>query len=340
MLSHIALRALGCSALFNLVLATTTAPTTTTPQDHDLGDFDWQAIKPSWNLEYTSCYNNDFQCARLLLPLDWLEEDTAKQKSQIVAVALIKLPAVVSPRHSAYGGAVIINPGGPGDSGVLHILRNGHYMRNMMDTEGERHFDMLSFDPRGMANSVPIADCFESEAVRGMYDWQEHGKPFHRNGQYSNSSLNMELAHAKALGMKCAQRKGEDGVVIQEFMSTASVARDMLQMVDEIDRLEKEEARTVANGDGAQKRLGAGQSVMKQEAEGEQDDGSLPRLQYYGTSYGTLLGNTFISMFPGRVKRMMLDGVVVAEDYVAGVSRTCALKVYIVHGLTKLFLLA
>ena len=318
MVSRKALRALGLSGLFNLVPAATT---TTTTKDHDLGDFDWQTITPSWNLEYTSCYDNEFQCARLLLPLDWLEEDPTKQNSQSVAVALIKLPAIVSPRDSTYGGGVIINPGGPGDSGVLHILRNGHYMRNMMDTEGERHFDMVSFDPRGMANSVPIADCFESEVVRGMYDWQERGKPFHRDGQFSNSSLVMELAHAKALGMKCAERKGEDGVVIQEFMSTASVARDMLQMVDEIDRLEREEAAKVTDIDGAQKKLGAGQKVMKHTAEKEQDDGSLPRLQYYGTSYGTLLGNTFISMFPGRVKRMMLDGVVVAEDYTAGVSR-------------------
>lgn len=318
MASRKALRALGLSGLFNLVPAATT---TTTTKDHDLGDFDWQTITPSWNLEYTSCYDNEFQCARLLLPLDWLEEDPTKQNSQSVAVALIKLPAIVSPRDSTYGGGVIINPGGPGDSGVLHILRNGHYMRNMMDTEGERHFDMVSFDPRGMANSVPIADCFESEVVRGMYDWQERGKPFHRDGQFSNSSLVMELAHAKALGMKCAERKGEDGVVIQEFMSTASVARDMLQMVDEIDRLEREEAAKVTDIDGAQKKLGAGQKVMKHTAEEEQDDGSLPRLQYYGTSYGTLLGNTFISMFPGRVKRMMLDGVVVAEDYTAGVSR-------------------
>ena len=70
MVSRKALRALGLSGLFNLVPAATT---TTTTKDHDLGDFDWQTITPSWNLEYTSCYDNEFQCARLLLPLDWLE---------------------------------------------------------------------------------------------------------------------------------------------------------------------------------------------------------------------------------------------------------------------------
>ncbi len=43
---------------------------------------------------------------------------------------------------------------------------------------------------------------------------------------------------------------------------------------------------------------------------------ALPRLQYYGMSYGTFIGNTFASMFPGRVGRMILDAVVDAEDYV------------------------
>ncbi|QPG95434.1 hypothetical protein C2857_000654 [Epichloe festucae Fl1] len=43
-----------------------------------------------------------------------------------------------------------------------------------------------------------------------------------------------------------------------------------------------------------------------------------PRLQYLGFSYGTLLGTTFMSMFPGRVGRMVLDGVVDADDYATG----------------------
>lgn len=42
-----------------------------------------------------------------------------------------------------------------------------------------------------------------------------------------------------------------------------------------------------------------------------------PMLQYLGFSYGTFLGNTFGSMFPDRVKRMVLDGVVDATDYTA-----------------------
>ncbi|TQV98126.1 proteinase [Cordyceps javanica] len=299
------------SALIGLAFSRgTTTTTTSSSKDHKPGDFDWQSITPSWDLEYHPCYDDDFQCARLLLPLDWLEQDAAKQKLQLVAIAIIRLPAVVPPHDETYGGSVLINPGGPGDSGVLHILYNGAYIRNMMDTEGERHFDMVSFDPRGMANSLPIADCFASEVERTMYDWQQLGKPIVKDGRDSNTSLAMELSHAAALSMKCAANKGPDDVLMQEYMSTASVARDMLRMVDEFDRLERAHVGSTIET-GAQKKLTG--------AHGGQKGGApVPRIQYYGTSYGTVLGNTFISMFPGRVKRMILDGVVFAEDWISG----------------------
>ena len=34
------------------------------------------------------------------------------------------------------------------------------------------------------------------------------------------------------------------------------------------------------------------------------------KLSYYGTSYGTFLGATYVNMFPGRVRAAVLDGAV------------------------------
>lgn len=42
------------------------------------------------------------------------------------------------------------------------------------------------------------------------------------------------------------------------------------------------------------------------------------KIWYWGQSYGTVLGATFASLFPDRVGRMILDGVVDADDYYEG----------------------
>lgn len=39
------------------------------------------------------------------------------------------------------------------------------------------------------------------------------------------------------------------------------------------------------------------------------------KLWCYSVSYGTVIGSTFAFMFPGRVGRMILDGVINAEQY-------------------------
>jgi pimeloyl-ACP methyl ester carboxylesterase len=56
-------------------------------------------------------------------------------------------------------------------------------------------------------------------------------------------------------------------------------------------------------------------------ASGDAEQGKPPqeaKLSFYGASYGTAIGTTFGMMFPDRIDRMLLDGVVdVASHYKA-----------------------
>lgn len=46
------------------------------------------------------------------------------------------------------------------------------------------------------------------------------------------------------------------------------------------------------------------------------DDPSL--LNYWGISYGTVIGQAFTAMYPDRIGKVVLDGVINAEDFTAG----------------------
>ncbi|KAJ7923509.1 hypothetical protein B0H13DRAFT_1980022, partial [Mycena leptocephala] len=92
-----------------------------------------------------------------------------------------------------------------------------------------------------------------------------------------NSSADA-LAQALARGMLEGQLAGERDDGSLRFITTDHTARDMLRIVQ-------------AHG--------------------------LEKIQYWGFSYGSVLGATFASMFPENVGRLVIDGVVDSENYFA-----------------------
>jgi hypothetical protein len=67
----------------------------------------WDEIVPSQSLEYHNC-GDEFQCARLEVPMDYERTDG---KGRTFALAIVRLPAKVPVTDPRYGGAVLINPG-------------------------------------------------------------------------------------------------------------------------------------------------------------------------------------------------------------------------------------
>ncbi|KAL2256293.1 hypothetical protein VTK26DRAFT_1887 [Humicola hyalothermophila] len=261
--------------------------------------FDWSAITPTPDLQYHDCYGA-FKCARLQVPLDWSStggglytnsSSSSPPNQKHAAIAILTLPAAVPPSSPLYGGPVLVNPGGPGGPGTSTVLGVGPIIQGVTDTPEVRHFDIVGFDPRGVGFSTPRSACYASDFDRFLDMLQDEGRP----SLLTEAGLQAKWAAGSAMSALCRETSEADGegTSIFEYMNTATVARDMLAIVDAA-----EEWR-VKNGGERKKEK--------------------PRLQYLGFSYGTVLGNTFASMFPGRVGKMVVDGISDAEDYMSGV---------------------
>jgi pimeloyl-ACP methyl ester carboxylesterase len=100
---------------------------------------------PGSSLTWRSC-RGGFQCARLSVPLDYARPDGAH-----ISLALIRQPARDA---NAREGSLVINPGGPGASGVDFVAQSG----DVLPAEIRDHFDIVGFDPRGVGGSAPV-DC-------------------------------------------------------------------------------------------------------------------------------------------------------------------------------------
>ncbi|HEU0131653.1 MAG TPA: alpha/beta hydrolase [Mycobacteriales bacterium] len=131
--------------------ATTATGTATTPvpsasptaADPEATIARYAADPPRW----TGC-GDGFECARLTVPLDY-----AKPAGGDMQVALIRLKAR---QKSKRIGSVVLNPGGPGGSGVEFARQ----AEQLLPGEILDRFDVVSFDPRGVGESTPV-DCLD-----------------------------------------------------------------------------------------------------------------------------------------------------------------------------------
>src|SRR5258708_4565032 len=98
-------------------------------------------------LAWAPC-DKGFQCARLYVPFDY-----ARPAGPAFSLPVIKLPAAKPAQRI---GALVVNPGGPGGSGVTYALgaRSGEFTPAVLD-----RFDIVGFDPRGVGRSVPALHC-------------------------------------------------------------------------------------------------------------------------------------------------------------------------------------
>jgi hypothetical protein len=94
------------------------------------------------SLQWSKC--GELECATIKVPLDW-----ADPNGQTITLQLNRSTARKPDERL---GSVVINPGGPGGSGLdLTSYFVGFAGASLLD-----HYDIVGFDPRGVGKSTPI----------------------------------------------------------------------------------------------------------------------------------------------------------------------------------------
>ncbi|KAF2726625.1 alpha/beta-hydrolase [Polyplosphaeria fusca] len=228
--------------------------------------YDFKQVPHSSSLEWTPCFTN-YTCANLLVPFDYEDASVGN-----VNVAFIRWE---TPNQPAMGD-IVLNPGGPGGSGVDYLLSSLADLTRLFGTS----YNVVGMDPRGVNNSGPHVDCFEGKPwVRDYYDNQYYTD----FDPHSPKDVLNHWTDAGSFGDWCAQALNETA----RYANTPATARDMVSYIE---------------------------ALAESKGESKED----AKLDYYGVSYGSTLGTTFASLFPDRVGRMIIDGVVDAEEHYGG----------------------
>ncbi|MFI7417203.1 alpha/beta hydrolase [Nonomuraea sp. NPDC049684] len=139
------------------------------------------------------------QCARLTLPVDW-----ADPGGPTFDLAVARRPAT---DPAGRIGSLVINPGGPGNSGVDAVLRDD--LR--LSPELAARFDVVGFDPRGVARSHPVL-CSLPLA-------RQAPDPLTRD----QAGFDRRLAYNARYRQDCRARTGP----LYDHVDSASVVRDL-----------------------------------------------------------------------------------------------------------------
>ncbi|MEI6226008.1 MAG: alpha/beta fold hydrolase [Deltaproteobacteria bacterium] len=207
-------------------------------------------------------------CAFMRVPVDY-----ANPGSGEILVALLRVGAEDA---SGRRGAILLNPGGPGDDGLFMAPAFGALWQatNPADPVGaiykelSRRYDLVGFSPRGTGASTQL-DCTSPEQLSFVANPSADRSP-------ANVSAMLRNGRIQAAGCRKSP--------LTPFVNTDATARDM----DLI------------------------RAVLRD-----------PKIGYLGASYGTWLGAWWASLFPDRVDRLLLSGVV---DLTTGLSNIFPLQ--------------
>jgi len=155
-------------------------------------------------LVFKSCAGSPgMQCSSMTVPLDY-----ADPTGPTIAIAVARLPAFTA--HPA--GSIVVNPGGPGESGIDYLEEAAGRFATLRAT-----YDIVSFDPRGTGRSEP-ARCLAPSDLDAYFALDP------LNTSASNQQAIIALSQRFAAG--CLAKNGRRLL----FLGTQYVARDLEEL--------------------------------------------------------------------------------------------------------------
>ncbi|KOV73666.1 proteinase [Streptomyces sp. AS58] len=135
--------------------ATSTSSAAETPKLAALPGAIPSALAPYYGqrLKWRACGVPDFECATLRAPLDY-----TKPGGGDVQLAVARKKATGPGKRL---GSLLVNPGGPGGSAIGYLQA---YAGIGYPAEVRARYDMVAFDPRGVARSEPVK-CLDGKAM-------------------------------------------------------------------------------------------------------------------------------------------------------------------------------
>ncbi|KAI0752659.1 TAP-like protein-domain-containing protein [Daedaleopsis nitida] len=201
--------------------------------------------------------------------------DYTNPDAGVAKIALGRYNATSSTRK----GSVLFNPGGPGGEGVGLATQAGAGLQQIIGEE----YDIIGFDPRGIGQTEPATQCFPTPEARDAFIANtvlDRGYDVSPNvtDPFNRYHLIQLQRDAEALYKTQFAICGQNMGDQLRYMGTTTVVRD----IDYITTLL---------------------------------DGKDALINFYGLSYGTVIGQYLVNMLPDRVGRVVIDGVVDANAW-------------------------
>ncbi|MFK0157190.1 alpha/beta hydrolase [Streptomyces sp. NPDC090493] len=202
-----------------------------------------QASPVSWKKCGTTDYPT-LQCGSVKVPLDH-----RNPRGRQITLALSRVPHTAA----ASQGPLLVNPGGPGGSG----LTLAGFVASTLPKKVAAQYDVIGFDPRGVGKSTPAIDC-----APGYFD------PVRPDSVPATPALEQaNLKRVQSFAAACGRKYAR----LLPYLDTVDAAQDL---------------------DSIRQALG------------------VPRISYFGYSYGTYLGAVYAKLHPDRIHRLVLDSIV------------------------------